>query len=216
MSGFSDPVIGGSGDLVYPQIQSPDFSETAQTGWQIAKNGDAWFYDITAAGTLVAGTIIGATIENAATDPTMKIDQFGNVLILNTSGALMIHISPAHHAIFIYTDTGSATQGSLVLSMAQTSGTDQFGNAYLKGFTAYAPGVIAGQLYNSLLAFFAAGDHSFNSPPNVGATGDGVTGATLAISSGAATGAADTADLVLYDSVAGNGYAGGAYISVDA
>ncbi|HEY1616247.1 MAG TPA: hypothetical protein VGG25_01445, partial [Streptosporangiaceae bacterium] len=47
-------------------------------------------------------------------------------------------------------------------------------------------------------------------------TGDGVTGATLAISSGAATGAADTADLVLYDSVAGNGYAGGAYISVDA
>jgi hypothetical protein len=46
-SGASDPIIGGGGTLVYPAIQSPNFSIANQTGWAILKNGEAYFYNIT-------------------------------------------------------------------------------------------------------------------------------------------------------------------------
>lgn len=42
---FPQPVIGGGGDLVYPQIRSPNFVHGI-SGWQIAKDGSAEFQDI--------------------------------------------------------------------------------------------------------------------------------------------------------------------------
>ena len=50
MSGFSDPIIGGGGSLVYPSIHSPNFSQATQTGWSIDKNGNAFFYGIVTSG----------------------------------------------------------------------------------------------------------------------------------------------------------------------
>lgn len=50
MAGFSNPIIGGGGSLVYPSIHSPGF-ETGVTGWSIDKNGDAEFNDVTIRGT---------------------------------------------------------------------------------------------------------------------------------------------------------------------
>jgi hypothetical protein len=45
MSGFSNPLIGGGGGLVYPSIHSPDFVHGV-SGWSINKDGSAEFHDI--------------------------------------------------------------------------------------------------------------------------------------------------------------------------
>lgn len=58
MSGFSNPLVGGGGALVYPSIHSPDFEAGAQ-GWSVNKDGSSEFNDLTARGTLEAGYFIG-------------------------------------------------------------------------------------------------------------------------------------------------------------
>jgi hypothetical protein len=68
MSGFSNPIIGGSGSLVYPSIHSPNYV-AGTSGWSIDKNGDAQFNEIT--------FISGATFT----------DQGGN-LVLEASGGI--------------------------------------------------------------------------------------------------------------------------------
>jgi hypothetical protein len=77
---------------------------------------------------VIANIINGATITgntvNAATF-TGSVFQ-GTDFIVNSSGA------------FFY--SGTPASGNLVLSAAQTSGTDAYGNAYKQGFTAYGPG----------------------------------------------------------------------------
>lgn len=50
MAGFSNPIIGGGGSLVYPSIHSPGFT-AGVTGWSIDKNGDAEFNDVVIRGT---------------------------------------------------------------------------------------------------------------------------------------------------------------------
>ena len=54
---FPEQVAPG-GVLVYPQIQSPNFSIANQTGWAIMSNGDAYFFNITAEGAVTANTVI--------------------------------------------------------------------------------------------------------------------------------------------------------------
>jgi hypothetical protein len=56
---FPEQVAPG-GILVYPQIQSPNFSLADQTGWAILSNGDAYFFDITATGSVTANTVVVA------------------------------------------------------------------------------------------------------------------------------------------------------------
>jgi hypothetical protein len=60
--GFSNPIIGGGGALVYPSIHSPNFNLPAKTGWSIDKDGNAFFFTITAAGKIVSTGISGETI----------------------------------------------------------------------------------------------------------------------------------------------------------
>lgn len=54
MSGFRNPLVGGGGALEYPSIQSPDFSQAGKTGWAILKDGTAYFFSVTAEGTITA------------------------------------------------------------------------------------------------------------------------------------------------------------------
>ena len=63
MSGFADPIVGGSGNLIRQQIQSPNFNLAAKTGWAILKNGNAYFFNVTATGTITSTTVVvqGAT-----------------------------------------------------------------------------------------------------------------------------------------------------------
>lgn len=49
MTGFSDPIIGGDGALVYPSIHSPDYLPGV-SGWTINKDGSAEFSDVTVRG----------------------------------------------------------------------------------------------------------------------------------------------------------------------
>jgi hypothetical protein len=45
-SGCRNPIIGGDGTLVYPQIRSPNFNLAGKTGWAILKNGNAYFFGL--------------------------------------------------------------------------------------------------------------------------------------------------------------------------
>lgn len=58
MGGFSNPIIGGGGSLVYPAIKSPNFSLADQTGWAIMKDGSAYFFNVTATGAVTANSVI--------------------------------------------------------------------------------------------------------------------------------------------------------------
>ena len=42
MTGFSNPLVGGGGALVYPSIHSPNYV-LGVSGWSINKNGTAQF-----------------------------------------------------------------------------------------------------------------------------------------------------------------------------
>lgn len=57
--GFNNPLTGLNGSLIYPQIKSPNFSLSGKTGWAILKNGDAYFFDVVAQGTVTASEFIG-------------------------------------------------------------------------------------------------------------------------------------------------------------
>lgn len=62
-SPFPNEVAGGNGVLLIPAIQSPNFSISGMTGWAIMQNGDAYFYSITADGSVTATKFEGTDFE---------------------------------------------------------------------------------------------------------------------------------------------------------
>ena len=62
--------ITAGGQLIVPQVYSPNFSLVNQTGWAILSNGNAYFFNITASGSVTANSVI---IEGSS----------GNILIYN-------------------------------------------------------------------------------------------------------------------------------------
>lgn len=72
MSGFSNPIIGGGGSLVYPSIHSPGYSAGIR-GWSINKDGSAEFNDLTIRGTF-----------------------FGTDFIISAGGVFLYSGTPAH------------------------------------------------------------------------------------------------------------------------
>ena len=58
MTGFAHAIAGGQGNLVIPALQSPNFSLAGQTGWAILKNGDAYFFNVTAEGAVTSNTVV--------------------------------------------------------------------------------------------------------------------------------------------------------------
>lgn len=67
MSGFTDPLVGGGGNLVYPSIQSPNFTLIPLTGWAIMKNGTAYFASIIVGGTVNGASIVGSNFSAGTT-----------------------------------------------------------------------------------------------------------------------------------------------------
>lgn len=127
-SGFSNPVVGGQGSLVRPQIKSPDFNLAAKTGWAILRDGSAFFFNVTASGVVTANSVIidgagqGAFIYEGA--PALNnlvvamvsgpgTDLFGNqysgpgitVSAPGATGKNEIQIRPDKRAIFVYADS---------------------------------------------------------------------------------------------------------------
>lgn len=59
MTGFAHDIASGQGNLIVTALQSPNFL-TGVRGWQIAKNGDAEFNDITIRGSeIIGGSFVG-------------------------------------------------------------------------------------------------------------------------------------------------------------
>lgn len=133
--------------------------------------------------TLNGGTVTGSVIESASLSPGVKIDASGNIIVYNSHGAIVLEIAPASDALFVYLDTGSATQGALAVSLSGESGTDPVTSAaYQPGANAYvtsggiryavglnqtgpsaAPGLSVQSLANppfTLAGFFALGSNA--------------------------------------------------------
>ena len=66
MSGFSNPIIGGGGSLVYPAIKSPNFVQSPLRGWSIDKDGNAYFQTVTIGGGVVRVTFASAAPSSPA------------------------------------------------------------------------------------------------------------------------------------------------------
>jgi hypothetical protein len=60
MAGFTHDIAGGQGNLIIPALQSPNFSIADQTGWAIMRNGDAYFFNVTAEGAVTSNTVVVA------------------------------------------------------------------------------------------------------------------------------------------------------------
>jgi|HubBroStandDraft_6_1064221.scaffolds.fasta_scaffold147335_3 hypothetical protein len=58
MPGFQHDVAGGQGNLIIPQLQSPNFDLATQTGWAVLRNGNAYFFNVTATGAVTATEVI--------------------------------------------------------------------------------------------------------------------------------------------------------------
>jgi hypothetical protein len=120
---FTNPIMAGA-NLDRPWMQSPDFSIADQTGWAIFRNGDAYFFNVTAAGAVTAnsvivkgsgdglfiydgtpgpGTLILAAASQAGTDPYGNAYSGPGIAISFPGlGQNIIQARPDKGAIFIY------------------------------------------------------------------------------------------------------------------
>jgi hypothetical protein len=64
VSGFTNPIVGGGGNLIYPSIHSPNYVPGV-SGWAINKDGTAEFNDVDILGTITGSIIDGATIDGS-------------------------------------------------------------------------------------------------------------------------------------------------------
>lgn len=54
---FPQDVVAG-GQIIIPQIYSPNFSISGKTGWAVLQNGDAYFYNLTAEGEITTNMVV--------------------------------------------------------------------------------------------------------------------------------------------------------------
>lgn len=92
-SGFSNDAVGGT-TLVRPAIQSPNFSETGQTGWAIEEDGDAFFFNLTAAGSILGGNITGANISGSTIE--------GSSISGSSVTADIVIVESVNAGVFVY------------------------------------------------------------------------------------------------------------------
>jgi hypothetical protein len=121
--GWDQDIAGGVGKLIIPALTSPNFSIAGQTGWAIMKNGDAYFFDVTATGSITGNTVIvsgsgdGVFVYSGAPAPGSLVvaivsaagtDPYGNtysgpgIAISGPDGANEIQVRPDLNAILIY------------------------------------------------------------------------------------------------------------------
>lgn len=72
MGTFSDPIIGGGGDLIREEIRSPNF-QSGVAGWRIAKDGSAEFLDALLRGELLIESPDGSYIRIFLEEPGNRV-----------------------------------------------------------------------------------------------------------------------------------------------
>jgi hypothetical protein len=91
--GFNNPLTGLNGALILPQVKSPNFNLAGQTGWAILKNGNAYFFNVVASGTITASEFIGTDF------------------IIDTAGAFFYTGPPALGNLFMSIASVAGTDG---------------------------------------------------------------------------------------------------------
>ena len=118
--GFSNPLVGGGGSLVYPSIHSPDY-KPGISGWSINRDGSAEFDDL-----VIRGTFDGTDFEiNSAGvffyDGTPAL---GNLITAMASQAGVDRFGNAYFAGFLQQQAGGVVQALLsqgLLSISQAT-----------------------------------------------------------------------------------------------
>ena len=145
--GFANPLVGGDGKLVFPQIQSPNFVHGA-SGWRIGKDGSAEFQDVI----LPAGTSMVATFAAAAPASPhagdLWYDTANGLQVSQWDGAAWVPYSIGTGAIA----AGAVTAAQIAAAAGITSGQVAFTARAIGGITttiaATAPGSpVAGDIW---------------------------------------------------------------------
>lgn len=177
---FENPVVqNGTGSLVIPQIQSPNFNEAAKTGWAIQQDGDAFFFNITAAGNITASSFSGPAF------------------LINSAGVFVYSGTPAHGNLIISaasssgTDAfGNAYDAALACYAPGSGGGDSYSVEMLENTGGGG----------AVIIFHCTNNDWTEANPVIEAVGNNTDGAALGLSSGAGTGA-DEASFILADSI---------------
>lgn len=176
--GFSNEALGGAlGTLIRSQIQSANFNLAAGTGWAILKNGNAYFFNITATGTITGstlivsgstggifiysgppalGNLIGSWAGTAGTDAQGNHYPQGLNISVGTISGSTISGSVFNGTDFVLNTngaffySGTPALGNLIGSITSAPGSDTFGNVYSEGLTSYASGSQANLLGQNL------------------------------------------------------------------
>ena len=131
---FQLGITAGLGNLVIPSVQSPNFSIPGKTGWSIMKNGDAYFFNIVAQGTITATEFIGTdfvisdlgaffytgtpalgNLRMSITNAAGSNDGVGNpyqenITIYNGTAYLQLHVNGSFGAPAVEMITGVASE----------------------------------------------------------------------------------------------------------
>jgi len=83
--GFQHAIAGGQGKLIVSQLQSPNFDLGTLTGWAILKNGNAYFFNITATGDITATQVIAGTAPNPQIELTENSGIGQLLFVLNSA-----------------------------------------------------------------------------------------------------------------------------------
>lgn len=151
---------------------------------------------------VTVGSIIGTSFQTTSLAPGVKIDTSGNIIVFNTHGAIIAEIAPAKDGLFIYADTGSATQGALIASIAGNSGTDPVnGTAYQEGI--YQLNTVTNQFVQVFSGGISLGLTTNNTPSQIITPTGGLDVASMTIEQGKATSTDHRAAIALFRVSAG-------------
>ena len=168
--------------------------------------------------TFALGNLVASM--TSATKGPLGEDVVPGVAIYNGAGAVIGTMATALDALLWYQDTGSATQGGLVASIAGKAGTDSFGNSFPLGAEIFK-GVFDGTDYviNSAGAFFYSGTPALGNLAVSIAPSSGTDAYGNAYTSGVSvydSGTGQTAQLAAGELVTGNtGGSGGSGLVAD-
>ena len=180
---FANYVITKGGQLTIGQIESPNFSLAGQTGWAILKNGNAYFFNLTAEGNVTATQFLGTDF------------------VINTSGAFFYSGTPANGNLIASIATASGTDS---FGNAYSAGVASYNGGITvnltNGTVTFTP-ITAGHLPGEISSF--TGTLFANSPAE---TGTDVQSQWNLLSKTAALAATLSGSFQVNDGVDGNTY----------
>lgn len=168
MSGFASPVVSAIGEVIRDEIMSDNFV-MGVSGWAILKNGNAYFYNITAEGNITSsavvvegatggvfiysgipanGNLIGSWAGIAGTDAYGNTYPQGlNVTIGTITGSAITggsitgtkFIAEGSNGLLLGY-SGVPAAGNLVFAVSPISGSDAFGNSWGMGLSIFGSG----------------------------------------------------------------------------